>query len=258
MKRLEHIRSDQLFDIGWSVSTAGYKWVKGKTTKGSMLRGALVPPVEDWMLIEVKPQSERFRYPPLGDADVLGLRPAPTNRAFKLYEVFANTKETQNDILTFADQYGLLGEDVLMSGSGESVVGEPLWLWMSEIQAMKRAIELWDTYRRTQDTREELQTLVNKRLTNRLSPKLLWNESDKHLGLYLRPHSLIGALWLQLGNAIDRGCHWRRCRARACRVLFEVAKKRWSPTGGRGHRLYCSDACRMKDCRKRARRRKRR
>ena len=58
------------------------------------------------------------------------------------------------------------------------------------------------------------------------------------LAYYVVPESLLGAMWLQLAEAISENKHYNRCRQ--CDQPFEVST---SPTGARISRRYCSVAC---------------
>lgn len=89
-----------------------------------------------------------------------------------------------------------------------------------------------------------VQQVVNTALEGQVSPRLLWNEERTALGLYIFPHSLIGALWLQFARAISGNKSYHRCEY--CGKWFEVSLEASRPT-----RVYCSDACRFKAYRKR-------
>lgn len=89
-----------------------------------------------------------------------------------------------------------------------------------------------------------VQEIVNKHLEERVSPRLLWEQDRSRLGLYFVPGSLIGALWLQLAQAINGNKKYARCQE--CGTPFEV-----SPETARTSKLFCSNACRSKAYRER-------
>lgn len=71
------------------------------------------------------------------------------------------------------------------------------------------------------------------------APALVWADSlHQRLELRVQPKNLIGALWVQLAQAIDGNRNYRRCGA--CGKWFETGKSRGNP------RKYCSDACRQR------------
>jgi hypothetical protein len=89
-----------------------------------------------------------------------------------------------------------------------------------------------------------VQSVINKQLQGRASPRLLWDANRERLGLYILPEGLIGALWLQFARAVERGSQFRQCVE--CGIWFELA-----PGTARADKLYCSTPCRTKAYRKR-------
>jgi hypothetical protein len=86
--------------------------------------------------------------------------------------------------------------------------------------------------------------LINDHLHHRFSPRLLWQQNRDRLGVYIVPDGLIGALWLQFAQAVERDAQFRQCLE--CDTWFEVA-----PGRGRTDKQFCSTACRTKAYRKR-------
>jgi hypothetical protein len=89
-----------------------------------------------------------------------------------------------------------------------------------------------------------VQSVINKQLQKRASPRLLWDANRERLGLYIVPEGLIGALWLQFARAVERDSQFRQCAE--CGIWFELA-----PGTARSDKLYCSTPCRTKAYRKR-------
>jgi hypothetical protein len=89
-----------------------------------------------------------------------------------------------------------------------------------------------------------LQTNVNGHLQGRVSPQLLHIPRRGEMGLYLVPSSLLGALWLQLAQAVAGDKEHRQCAQ--CGKWFEV-----SPGTARPDRVFCSTACRSRAYRER-------
>jgi len=90
---------------------------------------------------------------PLGSYKVDAYRP-PSN----LFLLFAHTPETLDGIKRFADQYGLLGEEVIMVVGDASRAtkkrirgllgaGELFSTWRHQIQQMRQGIEIWSALR---------------------------------------------------------------------------------------------------------------
>lgn len=93
----------------------------------------------------------------------------------------------------------------------------------------------------------EIQRQVNERLRKGISPQLLIDGSKASLAMYFVPSSLIGAMWLQLSEAIAGHKTYRDCRQ--CGHIFELR-----PDTARTNRVYCSNACKTKAYRLRPRR----
>jgi hypothetical protein len=89
-----------------------------------------------------------------------------------------------------------------------------------------------------------LQKVVNEKLKNRVSPKLLWNVARNRpldLALYFVPENLLGVAWLQFAEVINGNKPIRQCAA--CKGWIVISTE---GTGNRSNRSTCSNACRMK------------
>jgi len=103
----------------------------------------------------------------------------------------------------------------------------------------------WPSSRRiTTPALSEVQSITNTHIEGRLSPTLAWDRRSECLRLFLIPDGLIGALWLQFAQAINRNKTYRQCLQ--CNRWFEI-----SPQTARDSRRYCSNACRSKAYRER-------
>jgi hypothetical protein len=78
---------------------------------------------------------------------------------------------------------------------------------------------------------------VNTPLNLHVSPFLERTEQGE-VRLRFAPKNLLGALWLQLAQAIAGGSEYRPCPQ--CRRLFEISR-----VAGRTDKVYCSNACRV-------------
>jgi hypothetical protein len=85
-----------------------------------------------------------------------------------------------------------------------------------------------------------LEVVVTKRLSGRASPRLNRTLRGAAAGVALEwlPTSLIGALWVQLAEAMSRQKGYRRCAT--CGDWFAIGPE------SRADRQHCSNACRSK------------
>lgn len=212
------------------------------------------------------------------DPDGYWVRPyAPLIDHPALFRAFADLTGTSEAIVTFADRYGLLGGSMarrfLVPDSDEIGIGEPIEAWQDEIEAVRRVVQAWDRARENDphrprwrspekvpkvhrsglchnvaavlhersrpDVLPNVQRAINTKLSAETGARMLWDRDEGRLRLHLRPASLLGALWLQLAQAIDGNADYRRCRV--CAAWFELR-----PDRNRTSRAYCSDACRVK------------
>jgi hypothetical protein len=90
----------------------------------------------------------------------------------------------------------------------------------------------------------QLQHVINEHLQAGISPRLLWSQTGAELSIYFVPSNLIGAMWLQLAEAVGGHKNYRECKQ--CGRWFEL-----HPDVARTNRIYCSSACRAKAYRER-------
>jgi hypothetical protein len=300
-------KAKDIFDFPWDVAQSGYQWIETTAVTS--------PPEEKRLFLSTGCPSGQspsgVPYQPLKDSG--------------LFLIFAALDPTTREsLLAFANTYGLLGEDeeILLPAytttrgtlSGR---GEPYETWVKEIQAMRRAVELWNMLKSknlsalrkviqwvkvervdngkrvkkdavryqsrpfnkktphgevesawiatpenspagfsgfqvgkvTLPAWYRLQQVINRNLSGRVSPRLLWEESGEEeppraLGLYFVPHTLIGALWLQFSLAVAQSREYRQCQY--CGKPFILA-----PHLARTNRRNCSDSCKAMASRKR-------
>jgi hypothetical protein len=85
----------------------------------------------------------------------------------------------------------------------------------------------------------DVEAFLNGQLAAQVVPRMAANTPEGLLTLSYEPHTLRGALWLQLAEAISQNKQLRRCDF--CGRWFEV-----SPRATGKPRLFCSNACRVK------------
>ena len=227
----------ELFVFRCPVADGGYVW---RNTREDLQPRARVRPFLQFV------EGEERYYEPLRDET-------------GLFNIFAETRASKEEIQAFANKYGWLGEDVMVipkKAPGPVESGESIDVWVREIAAMREAVRLLESGKNP----NRLQQLVNKGLEppppaekhysrGRVNARLLWDASRLKLRGYIVPRTLIGAMWFQLYQAIDGDKEYRRCKQ--CRKPYEV-----SPTERGEKRRYCSNACRMVAYRKRSTRRR--
>jgi hypothetical protein len=230
--------SDELIDFTWRVHQNGYRWIDADDIPREPTQPVLTSGVPFNQAADLR------RYTPLHS------EPA-------LYSRFAQIPAKKEAIVGFANRYGLLGIGVPIAVEGSLVGdGERFTDWRKEINTMRAALSLWSEIvgearrarrlegRRARrrvseewlrERRQRLQRAVNQRLRDHAAPRLLWQTADRsNLGLYIVPSSLLGALWLQLARAVEKGRARRRCKA--CKGWIELT---------RTDREYCGPACRV-------------
>ncbi len=83
---------------------------------------------------------------------------------------------------------------------------------------------------------------VNQHMVgNGVAARLHLRPDGQDPDLYIVPRNLLGAMWLQLADAIDKKKEFRRCRM--CNKPLEIST---SPTGYRTNRRFCSDLCKVR------------
>jgi hypothetical protein len=205
----------------WPVAVKGYEW-----------RDMIPEPV----LRAVKPGLVRY-FEPM-DRDHTGL-----------FRAFAEIELTKDGIRSFANQYGQLGAAVEILHGREGPMAtlpiqamEHLSEWQDQIGRMREALGLWELVRSGEGGQEEVESLretLNRHLLHHVSVHMV--QDIRHGGLSLRkwPVSLLGALWLQLAEAVSGNKEFRSCPT--CGKWFEL-----SPDVARTNRLFCSDKCRTR------------
>ena len=83
-----------------------------------------------------------------------------------------------------------------------------------------------------------VQNAINMRLEKHVAPRLLYTPQGA-LELRLVPHNLLGAMWLQFGQAVEGDKDYARCVV--CHRWFER-----SPQAKRPEAKHCSTSCRVK------------
>ena len=237
--------ADPLARFEWEVAAGGHEWIVLRW--GKKLVAALTPHVD-------QPRPPRLVYP-------------FTKKNAGLFQRFASLPRTTDAILSFANDYGLLGPpirqqfDSSKSGRVYEVVRlpgvyrrEPQYpqkshSWLAQIQLMREFLDFSEGTPGRQ--RMTLKDRVNTALRETCAPVLDWTE--EHTGqpqfrLDWQPRSLLGALWLQAARSVDDKS-FRPCMS--CGGLMEISRA--ETTGKKSHSRFCSDKCRVRGYRQRKR-----
>jgi hypothetical protein len=91
-----------------------------------------------------------------------------------------------------------------------------------------------------------LQRVINDQLEQERGASLrcVFDPEHERLALHVVPKSLLGALWVQFGRAVEMNVEYRRCQQ--CEGWFEV-----SSLGKRQSAIFCSDRCKVAELRDR-------
>ena len=232
---------------GYRVLTSNlHKWPKGKN-------GELIPPDDptdderyalehwgDWLLGAFAPHwssAVHFLVPRSAKMETYDL--FDTERG--LFLEFAETPQTVEGVIAFADECGRLGADQLWPELVED--------WIKGIRAMRRALDAWNSAKEQDDYRK-LVALINRRgqrghiryEATTDTRFLLEVDANGEPQMRIRPKSLLDALWTQLTLAVVGKQNLQRCAV--CSTWFPVE-------AARSDKEYCSRACQMRAYRKR-------
>lgn len=252
--------ADELTQFSWSIPD-GFKIVEARSPDDESTRAHLVRIDGPGMTI----------YAPLKAHTALF-------KAFA--SVHLPSDSVEESILKFATRYGSLGGAVsrFVVIGNQVVVGERIQDWQRESAVMDRCMSLFDAVAggdqswltneiewggevvksradfiaikgdaiwpclprgdMIQAARFLLQKLVNEALSRHVTSRMLFSGSS--LRLYTTPSGLVGALWLQLAQAIDGDATFSRCSV--CADWFRPS---------RSDQKFCSPACKQADYRKR-------
>ncbi len=328
---------DALIEFRWDVPENGLQIVRPASEKPLITDRKKPGSGEREMRPESRGRSDLFlvertpvgldvkvrRYNPLVFNPIAKQDPKIQDHQPRLFHNFCELEPSQEKILGFVNQCGLLVGTYLVVPKGRKRVftGEPLSLWWREVADMKLAFDLWTAVLegngallkehirffktdgglvvrcgrgvprggkgtshafftvvdattgmtdRSRLLKEgdfrlaavfAIQDLVRKRLLEHVAASVLYvperdgfaggsrpvgpaREKRLPLGLRMVPQNLLGALWLQLAQEIERGTEYRRCAM--CSKRMEISLE-----GHRRNRRTCSDKCRRALQRKR-------
>lgn len=242
----------------WTVAANGYMWADRYSSPvlgrwRAEHRGVLVP--RDWLNEDLQ-----------GDRDE-GWRPEwavrtydPFDAESALFLAFADTPPTEDGVRAFADRYGHLGEGSAYmwpsAKEDDETLDEREWReyttryvavlqtlaeWKSAIELMARAVRLMRRLppKKTGPAARELQALVDEQLLEmRAVAKFQLDPPPTgRPHLHVVPSTLLGAMWVQLAEAVSAQREFRQCEG--CRQWFTLRPGKDRPT-----KTHCAPECR--------------
>ncbi len=177
-----------------------------------------------------------------------------------LFMELANTEESVEGVLSFANKYGALHEHTIHYAEPKGfyqVAHLPKYVFQSmhAIKNMKRATSAWIEYRDTGNPNSLLALLPSGRnmIFNEgvkpewpvffghgasLQYKMRIIPGTKKLSMYLAPENLLSCIWVQFLQAVTNDTQLKQCAV--CPTWFSFG----TGTGRRSSAQYCSDRCR--------------
>jgi hypothetical protein len=161
----------------------------------------------------------------------------PLKNCSGLYKEFENLKDSPEEYLRFANDYGLLRSPRphQINPSPQSL-HENLSDWLNERNRMRRVIEAWEKC----NNNESLEAFIERYSGRFGGVSLILRKSfdTTRPSLYLSPTDLRHAIELQFFQAISSNLQVQRCAV--CPKWFTFG----AGTGRRKSAHYCSDRCR--------------
>jgi hypothetical protein len=244
---------DPIYDFRWYVRTTGYRWV---TAQSVIMTAEGEPKMSGKFLTSGVPLNTPYNmmryHPPLSEPNLYrkfaALYERDLSNAKRLDRYMQRKPESsamtrfEESTRAFAGEYGSLTDDheVMINLNGEVGGGEPISLWLSNVEAMHEVVTALENG--TAQTKD-VQKNVNKHLEGKVSPRLLWLSSANLERMVLRivPENLLGMMWLQAARAVDENRLYRPCEM--CGKSMEFARNA-SGRASRIDRLTCSERCR--------------
>jgi hypothetical protein len=142
---------------------------------------------------------------------------------------------TPEAAVTFANRFGPLIDGTLV---------ESFYDWAVAVKEMRKGVSAWEHAQQTGNYAKLSRLFGERPISEWKLDVLLANVKSGAPQISLKPPVLIGALEVQFGLAITGDHQLGTCVE--CGGWFSIPANR-----GRSDKKYCSDACRMRACRKR-------
>jgi len=267
-----------MFELTWTRHKVGYQWVKGRalseveiseTSKvGTVERAFPKHQLDISALSFVRKHVGRSKQWLVAKAtSTAQYNPLESIEGEPLFRLFATTEPSEEGIVQFAEQYGLLGVGLpIEKKDGGIAYGEPLHLWQYEIKKMMEATEVYfhakehdEDWLSEHVQQSSLDTdnlvLLGHHFTFQLieealvlysvTPLPVWSPylplEKPQVELKFQPKNLLAAMWLQFAQAVAGDVQYKHCKH--CEKWLEISTGR---QGKRSDAVFCSDKCRVK------------
>lgn len=212
--------AELLIDFEWWRDAKGYRMADSE-------RPELEPALEYHPLGIRVLSSKPLRVYRLGGE----LKPyRPLDRFASLFKQFADGAKSPAGLLDFIVKFGPLTEDGL-----DETFGEPVQGIIAHAETMN------DFLHYASGDRKRLSWLIGSQVNplSEVEVGLVLDPTTQVPKLRLSPHSLLDALWMQLGQSLSGGTNIRQCQH--CGAWFETGPG----TGRRLDAKFCSDEHRI-------------
>ena len=154
----------------------------------------------------------------------------PLTYSSGLYKEFVSLKDSPEEYLRFANEYGLL------EITFENLQSEHLSVWLRKRNTMREILDLWDECNKN----DTLEIFIDEYsgLVGSCSLTLGKSFEKTRVSLYISPNSLFDAMELQFFQIISSNLQVQGCAV--CTKWFTFG----AGTGRRKSAHYCSDRCR--------------
>jgi hypothetical protein len=212
----------EIYKFEWPVDQAGYE----------ITRRAVSPP---WPLNVVDPVTGTT-FVELDIPQVVGRGGPP--RCYRpmekqhhgIWRSFAEECTSTEGVMSFVREYGLLSH-------GASRLDDIIHM----AAIIREIAEAYDAGRL-----DAAASRFNRAACGGLiAPVLVKGERKVPWALRLAPRDLMGAIFLQVGDALSGGHRFQRCRNESCTTWFRVGRE-----AATTRRAYCSDRCRAASARR--------
>jgi hypothetical protein len=212
-------------DFEWRRDPKGYRLLDAETPRSRVDNPDLIMFPESLLSLAVASQQRVVRrggalefYRPLDDFE-------------SLYKTFAKTAKSPEGVLEFIEKFGPLTERGL-----EPTQGDDVSYVIEHANSMHALLSLHATGNK-KDLVSQIGPIGIQ--LSRIDVALVGDRINESLKLHLGVRSLLGALWLQFGQALSSGARLRLCQQ--CGDLFETGPG----TGRRLDAKFCSDEHRV-------------